>query len=78
MAIVTINIPDTEKSNLYLFVNERGGEIVDIKKPWAQMEDFDNDEDSDEITHGEFFGENIRRAINIFKKRLTSAGLTGN
>ena len=68
MTTVTINIPDKEKRNLSSFVKERGGEIVDQKKSEDQVNAIDNEED-DEVSHGEFFGENIRRAINILKKR---------
>ncbi len=67
MTTVTINIPDKEKRSLSSFVKERGGEIVDVKKSSKQTEATENQED-DEVTHGEFFGENIRRAINLLKK----------
>jgi len=68
MTTVTINIPDKEKRNLSSFVKERGGEIIDTKETGDQIETTENEEDN-EVTHGEFFGENIRRAINILKKR---------
>ena len=68
MTTVTINIPDKEKRNLSSFVKERGGEIVDIKKS-DTLPATTKDLDDDDVTHGEFFGENIRRAINLLKKR---------
>jgi hypothetical protein len=66
MTTVTVNIPDKEKSNLSSFVKERGGEIVDIKETDDQIDNSETEEDND-VTHGEFFGENIRRAINTLK-----------
>jgi len=67
MTTVTVDMPDKDKRDLSSFVRERGGEILDIKKS-AKVADESESEDDDEVTHGEFFGENIRRAINILQK----------
>lgn len=68
MTTVTVNIPDKDKRALSSFVKERGGEIIDAKKSVKIINASENEEDDDEVTHGEFFGENIRRAINILRK----------
>jgi hypothetical protein len=68
MTTVTVNIPDKDKRALSSFVKERGGEIIATKK-LDGVADTSESQDDDEVTHGEFFGENIRRAINILKKR---------
>jgi hypothetical protein len=67
MTTVTVNIPDKDKKALSSFVKQRGGEIIDAKKSVKIAEASENEED-DEVTHGEFFGENIKRAINILRK----------
>jgi len=66
MTTVTVNIPDKDKRALSSFVKERGGEIVEEKKS-VKIADI-SESDDEEVTHGEFFGENIRRAINILRK----------
>ena len=68
MTTVTVNIPDKEKRRLSSFVKEHGGEIVDTSPNGSVADSFENGED-DEVTHGEFFGENIKRAIRLLKKR---------
>jgi len=68
MTTVTVNIPDKEKENLLSFVKDHGGEIVGQKNS-GDEDDVTENEDDDDVTHGEFFGENIRRAINILKRR---------
>jgi len=66
MTTITINIPDKDKNALSSFVKERGGEIVNTKTI-SKVVPAENEED-DDVTHGEFFGENFRRAINILRK----------
>jgi hypothetical protein len=68
MTTVTVNIPDKEIRDLSSFVRERGGEIVNSKTS-AAVNNTSENEDEDEVTHGEFLGENIKRAINILRKR---------
>lgn len=59
MTTLTIKVPDNKAKQLSSYAKEIGGEVV-IKKNQASEEE--------EVTHGVFFGENIKRVIKAFKK----------
>ncbi|RYE04652.1 MAG: hypothetical protein EOP33_08900 [Rickettsiaceae bacterium] len=61
---ITIDIPENKATELSKYAEKIGGRVVTYKTK-TQVED--NEED--EVTHGEYFGENIRRAINILRKK---------
>ena len=61
MATITINIRDNKATDLLKYAKKMGGRIV------AESE-LEMKADDDGVTHGEFFGENIRRAIDILRK----------
>jgi hypothetical protein len=67
MTTLTVNIPEKDKKDLSSFVKERGGEIVTAKNNSRIVGTAENEEE-DDVNHSEFFGENIRRAINILRK----------
>jgi len=62
MTVITVRVPDAKAKDVSSFVKEIGGEIV-VKKQQVDLS-----EDEDEVTHGVFFGENVKRVINTFKK----------
>jgi hypothetical protein len=64
MTTITIDIPDGKAKELSKYVTKIGGHVV-VQESKEEI----TDTDEDEVTHGEFFGENIKRAINILKKR---------
>jgi len=67
MTTITFDIPDNKAKDLSKYAMKIGGHVVEKNK--TELKNKDNEEDEDEVTHGEFFGENIRRAINILRKR---------
>jgi hypothetical protein len=62
MTVITVKIPDGRTKDVASFIKEIGGEVITNK---SKVEISDED---DEVTHGVFFGENIKRVINAFKK----------
>lgn len=63
---ITIDIPESKAGDLSEYAEKIGGRVVH-QSTKAEAVSADNDED--EVTHGEYFGENIRRAINILRKK---------
>ncbi len=68
MTILTIKIPDGKAPDVSKYIKNIGGEVVSDKqhtkiKP-EEIEDHD-----DEVTHEQYFGENIRRAIKAFSAK---------
>lgn len=61
---ITIDIPESKATELSNYAEKIGGRVVTLK-PKAEAQD----NDDDEVSHGEYFGENIRRAINILRKK---------
>ncbi|HEY2580163.1 MAG TPA: hypothetical protein VGI43_00055 [Mucilaginibacter sp.] len=61
MTVITIKIPDGKAKDVSSFVKEMGGEVITNKK-------VDGNDDDDVVTHGVFFGENIKRVLRAFKK----------
>jgi len=64
METLTVKIPNGKSRDVSAYVKEIGGEVIQTKKIKADTE---QDEDN-EVTHGVFFGENIKRVIKAFKK----------
>ena len=62
MTTITVKIPNAMEPDMSKYVKNIGGEIVKTKH--AMIEDED-----DEVTHEQFFGENIKRVINAFSKK---------
>ncbi len=61
MTTLTAEIPDTKKKEVSLYIKKSGGKIIDTNDHReTQLEE------DDEVTHGVFFGENIRRVIKAF------------
>lgn len=60
MTTLTIKIPDAETQAVSKYIANVGGEIVKSKKVISDKDD--------EVTHEQYFGENIRRAIKAFSK----------
>jgi len=65
MTTITIDIADNKAQTLSKYAKEIGGKVIVEKKNAKPDEDL---EDND-VTHGEYFGENIKRAINILRGR---------
>jgi hypothetical protein len=59
MATLTIEIPDNKKKRISHIIKEEGGEV---KKG---NQDIDSEEE--DVTHGVYFGENIKRALKILR-----------
>jgi len=57
MDTIIINIPEDKTPYISKIIKEVGGEIVSINKKAT----------IDEVTHGVFFGENIKRVIKAFR-----------
>ena len=69
MTTITIDIPDSKASALSAYAAKMGGRVVDkTKKIKTSLPQNAEQEDDDEVTHEHFFGENLRRVINAFKK----------
>ncbi len=64
MTTITIDIADNKAADVSKYAEKNGGRVVMKKKVAKSEEEEDND-----VTHGEYFGENIKRAINILKRR---------
>ena len=62
MATLTIDIPDSKATDLSKYAKKIGGKVKE------QNVTENKSEEKDEVTHEVFFGENIRRVINAFKK----------
>lgn len=62
MTTLTVKIPEGKTNDVSTYIKKIGGEIVTPKKPNVEI-----DED-DEVTHGVYFGENIKRLIKAFSK----------
>jgi hypothetical protein len=54
---ITIDIPDSKATDLSKYATRMGGKVV-VKKIKEDVS-----EEEDEVTHGVFFGENIKRVI---------------
>lgn len=67
MTTQTVKIPNSKKADFNSFVEQIGGEVVATKKTSKPVVNEEED-DEDEVTHGVFFGENIKRVIKAFKK----------
>ena len=63
MTTVTIDIADNKANELSKYAKKMGGHVVVQKK-----ESPDSDIEDEDVTHGEYFGENIKRALNILRK----------
>ncbi|RYE11601.1 MAG: hypothetical protein EOP44_01005 [Sphingobacteriaceae bacterium] len=63
---ITIDIPESKAGELSSYAEKIGGRVI-TQKNKTETKETDNDED--EVTHGEYFGENIRRAISILRKK---------
>ena len=63
---ITIDIPESKATDLSNYAEKIGGRVI---SPPNKVAIKDTDDDEDEVTHGEYFGENIRRAINILRKK---------
>ena len=59
METLTVKIPNDRSTDVTTYIKNIGGEVVAGKK--EQVE-------ADEVTHGVFFGENIKRVIKAFRK----------
>ena len=66
MTTITIDIADNKAPDLSRYAKKIGGNVV-AQQTVAKSPDEDT-EDND-VTHGEYFGENIKRAIKILKGR---------
>jgi hypothetical protein len=64
MTTLTIKVPDGKAPDVSSYISKIGGEVLTTKKANNKSS---NDED-DDITHEVFFGENIKRLLNAFKK----------
>jgi hypothetical protein len=64
MDTLTIKIPEGKIPYVSKIVKEVGGEVVS-KQEKSKEATIDED---DEVSHGVFFGENIKRVINAFRK----------
>ncbi|MDB4922197.1 hypothetical protein [Mucilaginibacter sp.] len=62
MTTLTVKIPDGKATDVSQYIQNIGGEVVKSKKAAAEI-----DED-DEVTHEQYFGENIKRLIKAFSK----------
>jgi hypothetical protein len=62
MTTLTIKIPDGKTPDVSKYIQTIGGEVIKSKKTATEI-----DED-DEVTHEQFFGENIKRLIKAFSK----------
>lgn len=61
MAVITYRVPDKKTQQVAVFVNKAGGATLNVHNE-------NNEEDKDdEVTHGQYFGENIKRLIKAFK-----------
>ena len=60
---ITIDIPESKATDLSKYAEKSGGRVI---SPINKAEVKDNE---DEVTHGEYFGENIRRVIHILRKK---------
>ncbi|WPU96300.1 hypothetical protein SNE25_12305 [Mucilaginibacter sabulilitoris] len=65
MTTITIDIPDNKAKDLSAYATKIGGRVVDKKS--AKTARPANTEE-DEVTHESYFGENLKRVINAFKK----------
>jgi hypothetical protein len=63
MTTLTIKVPDSKAKELSTYAQKIGGEVVTPKKEAIEV-----DED-DEVTHEQFFGENIKRFIKAFSSK---------
>ena len=63
MTTITIDIADSKAKDLSKYAQEMGGHVVMQKKELTDIE-----VEEDEVTHGSYFGENIKRALNILRK----------
>lgn len=63
MAIVKIEVPDDRAQELLSYVGKIGGRV--IGSPDGTVSGSDDDK---EVTHEKFFGENIQRVIDAFRK----------
>lgn len=65
MTTITVSVPNGKEPEVSSYVKNIGGTVI-TKKAEAKVEEIEED---DEVTHGVFFGENIRRVIKAFSKR---------
>ncbi len=65
MTTIVLEVPDNKKKAISTLVKKEGAKVVsstDVKT------DKNSDDEDDEVTHGEYFFENIKRVIKAFKK----------
>ena len=65
MTTITIDIPDNKAKDLSAYATKIGGRVVDKTSAKATRP---ADTEEDEVTHESYFGENLKRVINAFKK----------
>lgn len=63
MTTLTIKIPEAKATDLSKYVKNIGGEVITQKKDKINEDDLDID---NQVTHENFFGENIKRLIKAF------------
>lgn len=61
MTVIAYQIPDDKIQEVSRYIAKAGGEKI-------ALENTDLDVEEDEVTHEYYFGENIRRLINAFKR----------
>lgn len=63
---IIIDIPESKAADLSNYAKKIGGRVI---TPINKAKTKYDENEEDEVTHGEYFGENIRRAINILRKK---------
>lgn len=63
METLTVKIPDGKSTDVSAYIKKIGGEVIVANK--KKQADIDED---DEVTHEQYFGENIKRLIKAFSK----------
>jgi len=64
MDTLTIKIPEGKTPYVSKMIKDIGGEVVSKQEKNKEAAT----DDDDEVTHGVFFGENIKRVIKAFSK----------
>jgi hypothetical protein len=62
MTTITVNVPKGKEPDVSTYVKKIGGSVVTENSEIELSEE-------DEVTHGVFFGENIKRVIKAFRKK---------
>ena len=63
MTVIPYKIPEKKAKQVSIFMTRAGGATVNLNN-----ENFEEEDKDDEVTHGQFFGENIKRLIKAFKQ----------